>query len=160
LTTPGSAEESRGPIAVVDKLNSAWKVPTQCDPRDRICGCGNSEAILNSLRKSHAGGAGKSWGRVGSQSRNRSQSDPNKRYKDGPGPEGPGEKFAGCRLASVKAHMWRTGKPVLCQVEQVLVRRACSHQLRMLQDSTVIKPAIYHFGVDASEKSRAQFGQR
>ena len=47
----GSAGESRGTIAVIDKLNYPRKLPARCDFCDRIAGGGNSKGILNPLRK-------------------------------------------------------------------------------------------------------------
>src|SRR5438046_8414756 len=59
----GSAGESRGTIAVIDKLNYPRKLPSRCDFCDRIAGGGNSKGILNPLRKTRAGKAGKGRGR-------------------------------------------------------------------------------------------------
>src|SRR5437868_10684915 len=47
----GSAGESRGTIAVIDKLNYPRKLPSRCDFCDRSAGGGNSKGILNPLRK-------------------------------------------------------------------------------------------------------------
>ena len=62
----GSAGESRGTIAVIDKLNYPRKLPSRCDFCDRIAGGGNSKGILNPLRKNRAG---KGRGGVSSQPR-------------------------------------------------------------------------------------------
>ena len=65
----GSAGESRGTIAVIDKLNYPRKLPSRCDFCDRIAGGGNSKGILNPLRKIALVGLVKVGGGVSSQPR-------------------------------------------------------------------------------------------
>ena len=96
---------------------------------------------------------------VGGQSRSRSQSDRDERYKDGPGSDRPGEKFTGCRLARVIPHNDADREAASMPRRIPFMWWACSHDVRMLQDSAMMKPTIYQSGVDPSEKFRTRLGR-